>query len=289
MPGTLTERRIPSARVALAVTLSLAGHAALLAWALHAPSPARPAVAEVVRIALVLPAAHDIAARAQVRAPDQVLERASKPSPPATLPATLALPLRPAPIPVSVPPVAALAAPPAPTAEAWQLASTYTLKNSKRYRHSWAQLVRSGMGTAVAGPEQGQVRLRVTIAADGRLARVDVLWSTSATGSRLAQDAIRKLPPTPPTPTGEPLVFETTISYLPYETGWPPGYQNDCLPDAPVFRNPYAWQGGAAPQTVPLSPTAPDATAAECEPDAESLDEAAGDLQRQTEQNRWGR
>jgi hypothetical protein len=47
--------------------------------------------------------------------------------------------------------------PPAPTAEQWQQASTYTLKNSKRYRHTWGQQVRSQMGTAVAGPDQGRV------------------------------------------------------------------------------------------------------------------------------------
>jgi hypothetical protein len=34
-------------------------------------------------------------------------------------------------------PRASMDAPPAPTAEEWALASTYTLKNSKRYRHTW--------------------------------------------------------------------------------------------------------------------------------------------------------
>ena len=37
-------------------------------------------------------------------------------------------------------------APPAPTSEEWALAATYSLKNSKRYRHTWGQQVRSMMG-----------------------------------------------------------------------------------------------------------------------------------------------
>ena len=53
---------------------------------------------------------------------------------------------------------ASMEAPSAPTAEEWSFASKYTLKNSKGYRHSFGQQVRSMMGTAVEGPDQGQVR-----------------------------------------------------------------------------------------------------------------------------------
>jgi hypothetical protein len=60
--------------------------------------------------------------------------------------------------------LATMPAPPAPTTEEWQLASTYTLKNSKRYRYNWGQLVRSKMGTAIEGVEQGLVRFRIEIA-----------------------------------------------------------------------------------------------------------------------------
>jgi len=44
---------------------------------------------------------------------------------------------------------ASLAAPSAPTAEEWAFASKYTLKNSKGYRYSFGQQVRSMMGAAV--------------------------------------------------------------------------------------------------------------------------------------------
>ncbi len=127
-------------------------------------------------------------------------------------------------------------APPPPSAEEWQLASTYKLKNSKRYRHNWGQLVRSMMGTAVEGPGQGMVRFRIEIAPDGTLANVKELWSTSETASKLAWQAIKSLPPLPPTPTGKPLIFERTISFMPHETGWPPSYTLDCLPDPPVLQ-----------------------------------------------------
>jgi hypothetical protein len=60
-------------------------------------------------------------------------------------------------------------APSAPTAQEWALAANYTLKNSKRYRHTWGQQVRSMMGTAIEGPDQGLVRFRVEIAPDGTL------------------------------------------------------------------------------------------------------------------------
>ncbi len=189
---------------------------------------------------------------------------------------------------------ASLAAPPPPSAEDWQLASTYTLKNSKRYRHAWGQQVRSMMGTAVAGPDQGQVRFRITIAPDGSIAQVEELWSTSDKASRLAWQAIRKLPPLPPTPTGKPLVFEQTISFLPYETGWPPSYKQDCLPDPPVFRNPFAWDGQGVPPAqsdTALPQVAEASPQAGCDPasTATTIEEEERELARQINQNRWGR
>lgn len=196
--------------------------------------------------------------------------------------------------PVEPPPVktpASLAAPPAPSAEEWQLASAYTLKNGKRYRNAWGQQVRSMMGTAVEGPDQGQVRFRITINPDGTLARVEELWSTSAKASELARKAIQDMPPLPPTPGGKPLVFEQTISFLPYETGWPPSYKYDCLPDPPRFRNPFAWDG-ASPPPPPIPPAQvreerdPDCHPSEVEA---SWEEEDSELRRQIERNRWGR
>ncbi len=192
------------------------------------------------------------------------------------------------PLPVKTP--ASLAAPPAPTAEEWQLASTYMLKNSKRYRHNWGQQVRSQMGTAVAGPDQGQVRFRITINPNGSLALAEELWSTSAKASELARKAIQNMPPLPPTPTGKPLIFEQTISFLPYETGWPPSYKYDCLPDPPRFKNPFAWDG-ASPQQPPAPLPERDERSPDCHPsDVEaSFEEEDSELQRQIERNRWGR
>jgi hypothetical protein len=136
-----------------------------------------------------------------------------------------------------------IAAPPAPTAQEWAFAAKYTNKNSKGYRYHWGQQVRSMMGTAVAGKDQGVVRFRLEIAPDGTLAKLETLWTTSTVAEQLARKAISNLPPLPPTPTGKPLVFETTISFAPYESGGPPVYKNDCLPDAPIFRNPFVWDG----------------------------------------------
>jgi TonB family protein len=129
-----------------------------------------------------------------------------------------------------------MAAPPAPTAQEWALASAYKLKNSKRYRYTWGQQVRSMMGTAYEGVDQGLVRFRIEIAPDGRLTRLETLWSTSETAERLARQAVQTMPPLPPTPTGQPLIFEQTISFQPFDAGGPPIYKNDCLPDPPAFR-----------------------------------------------------
>jgi TonB family protein len=185
---------------------------------------------------------------------------------------------------------ASLAAPPAPSAEEWQLASTYTLKNSKRYRNAWGQQVRSQMGTAVAGPDQGQVRFRITINPDGTLAQAEELWSTSAKASELARKAIQNMAPLPPTPTGKPLVFEQTISFLPYETGWPPSYKNDCLPDPPTFRNPFAWDGTSPPPPTPPTPVREERSP-DCHPSeiTGTFEEEDTELKRQIERNRWGR
>lgn len=185
---------------------------------------------------------------------------------------------------------ASLAAPPAPTAEEWQLAATYALRNSKRYRNAWGQQVRSQMGTAVEGPDQGQVRFRIEIAPDGKIARVEELWSTSAKASELAWKAIRNFPPTPPTPTGKPLIFEQTISFLPRETGWPPSYQLDCLPEPEQFKNPFAWNGATQPPEPAERnhrPPPPEG----CPPDstADTIEEEERSMKRQMDQWRWGR
>ncbi len=136
-----------------------------------------------------------------------------------------------------------MVAPPAPTVDEWAVAAKYPLKNSKRYRYSWGQQVRSMMGTAVEGPDQGVVRFRVEIAPSGALARLETLWTTSAVAEKLARKAIEDMPALPPTPTGEPLIFEQTISFQPFASDGPPLYKDDCLPDPPVFRNPFAWDG----------------------------------------------
>jgi hypothetical protein len=145
-------------------------------------------------------------------------------------------------------------APPAPSAEEWAQASTYKLKNSKRYRYTWAQQVRSMMGTAFEGADQGVVRFQIEIAPDGTLTRLETLWSTSPKAEELARKAIASMPSLPPTPTGLPLVFEKTISFQPFVSDVPPLYKDDCLPDPPSFINPYAWDG-KSPQEPAVQPT----------------------------------
>lgn len=183
---------------------------------------------------------------------------ARPPPPPPPPPAVQAAPppARPAPpvatAPAVLPPAPGGAyreAPPAPTAAEWALASTYTLKNSKRYRHNWGQQLRSLMGTAHEGPEQGAVRFRIKIAPDGRLARLDTLWSTSDAVERRARQAVTQMPPLPPTPTGQPLVFEKTIVFDPWTAEAPPLYRNDCEPDPPQHGNRFVWDG-RSPQVV---------------------------------------
>lgn len=181
-------------------------------------------------------------------------------------------------------------APPAPTGQEWALAAKYTLKNSKRYRYTWGQQVRSMMGTAVEGPDQGLVRFRVEIAPDGTLARLDTLWSTSAVAEQRARKAMGNMPPLPPTPTGKPLVFEQTISFQAVGSDGPPIYKNDCLPDPPSFGNPYAWDG-RSPQVRAAQRTAetPDPQAlADClkQLPQDTFEAEAAHDQRQLEQ--WG-
>jgi hypothetical protein len=159
-------------------------------------------------------------------------------------------------------PPASMTAPPPPTAEEWAFAAKYTNKNSKGYRYSWGQQVRSMMGTAVEGSDQGFVRFRVEIAPEGTLAKLETLWTTSPVAEKLARQAVEAMPPLPPTPNGKPLIFEKTISFTPYASDGPPSYQDDCLPDPPAFRNPFAWDGKShqvssePPQTVKADPKA---------------------------------
>jgi hypothetical protein len=182
---------------------------------------------------------------------------------------------------------ASIEAPSAPTAEEWAFASKYTLKNSKGYRHSFGQQVRSMMGTAVEGADQGQVRFRIEIAPNGSVVKVETLWKTSDKAEQLARKAIESMPALPPTPTGKPLVFERTISFLPLETNDAPVYRDDCLPDTPAFTNPFAWDG-KSPQEVkrnkPAEKQSPEALA-EClkQLPQDSIDGIAAEGQRQSD------
>lgn len=180
------------------------------------------------------------------------------------------------------------AAPNAPTAEEWAFASTYTLKNSKGYRHTWGKQVRSMMGKAVEGVDQGQVRFRIEIAPNGSVTKVETLWKTSDKAEALARAAIYSMPPPPPTPTGKPLIFEKTISFTPFATDDTPIYSGDCLPDLPAFTNPFAWDG-KSPQVMkqnkPPEKLSPEALA-EClkQLPQDSIEGVAAHNQRQLDQ-----
>jgi hypothetical protein len=179
------------------------------------------------------------------------------------------------------------AAPSAPTAEEWAFASKYTLKNSKGYRHSWGKQVRSMMGTAVEGADQGQVRFRIEIAPNGSIVNVETLWKTSDKAEQLARKAIKSMPALPPTPTGKSLVFERTISFLPFATNDAPVYRDDCLPDTPAFTNPFTWDG-KSPQEIkrnkPAEKQSPEALT-EClkQLPQDSIDGIAAEGQRQSD------
>ncbi|PKO65854.1 MAG: hypothetical protein CVU22_17990 [Betaproteobacteria bacterium HGW-Betaproteobacteria-16] len=138
-------------------------------------------------------------------------------------------------------------APPAPSAQEWALAAGYSLKNSKRYRYTWGQQVRSMMGTAIEGPDQGVVRFRIEIAPEGTLVRLETLWTTSAKAESLARKAVENMPSLPPTPTGRPLIFEKTISFQPFAQDDAPIYKYDCEPDPPGFSNPFVFDGRSPP------------------------------------------
>ncbi|MEY4748932.1 MAG: hypothetical protein RIQ60_1146 [Pseudomonadota bacterium] len=160
-------------------------------------------------------------------------------------------------VPRAAGPAASRAAPPPPTAEEWGFASSYTPRNGKAYRHSWAQQVRSQMGTAVAGPDQGAVRFRVEITPDGTLARLETVWSTSPVAERLARDAMAGIPRWPTPPGGRSLIFERTIEFSPHAHDDPPRYEHDCEIEAQPFVNRFAWDGRSPQAPAPLQQTEP--------------------------------
>jgi len=220
-----------------AVFLSLAMHALVFSLASNMQfgfvgKPAK-AKAEPTAIFLELLAQHE----KSVPKPDRSTARVK--APPAVTPAIQAPPENA----VAHRQSATQAAPPAPTAQEWDFAAKYTLKNSKGYRHTWGQQVRSLMGTAVEGPDQGMVRFRLEIAPNGTLTKLETLWTTSKVAEQLARKAIENMPPSPPTPTGKPLIFEKTISFSPFAPDGTPTYKDDCLPAPPAFRNRFAWDG----------------------------------------------
>jgi hypothetical protein len=224
----------------LAVVFSLGLHAAVFALAsgyqfgLHSTQKAPPQ-SQVVFMQVLPPPQEQVHPKAQELSP------LAEPSPQKTPIITEATDS-----PDKTPPAkepASMVAPPAPTADEWAFAAKYTNKNSKGYRYSWGQQVRSMMGTAVEGPDQGFVRFRIEIAPDGTLAKLETIWTTSSVAEQLARKAVESMPPLPPTPTGKPLIFEKTISFTPFASDGPPSYKDDCLPDPPAFRNPFAWDG----------------------------------------------
>ena len=218
--------------------------------------------------------------------PPAPIARPSRPSPGAPKPVAL----QPAPeaTPTTQTGQTYMDAPPAPSAEEWALAGTYKLKNSKRYRHNWGQQVRSMMGTAREGPGQGTVRFRIEIAPSGQLARLDTLWTTSATVEQRARQAVQAMPPLPPTPNGKPLIFEKTIVFDAFTAEAPPLYKDDCLPDPPQHGNRFVWDGRSprvmaeAPEPEPLDPQA----YADClqQLPRDSIEAEAASDQRQLEQ-----
>jgi hypothetical protein len=183
-----------------------------------------------------------------------------------------------------------MAAPPPPTAEEWAFAGKYTNKNSKGYRYNWGQQVRSLMGTSVEGPDQGFVRFRIEIAPSGTLAKLETIWTTSAVAEQMARTAVENMPPLPPTPTGKSLIFEKTISFTPFASDSPPSYKDDCLPDPPVFRNPFAWDGKSPQMAVEVPKIE--------KPDPQAMEECVRQLPKdsfeaelardQREMERWG-
>lgn len=228
-------------RPLFAVVLVVAVHALALSWAVNRPfkikNPPDKAKDVVVVMQVVQPP--------PVIRPPEPLQKAPPPkaAPPARTPDKALTPSTAKANP------ATMDAPPPPTAAEWAFAAQYTLKNSKGYRHNWGQQVRSMMGTAVEGPDQGTVRFRIEIAPDGSLARLDTLWTTSATVEQRARKAVEQMPRLPPTPTGRPLIFEKTIVFDAFTADAPPLYKNDCEPDPVQHGNRFVWDG-RSPQVV---------------------------------------
>ncbi len=224
----------------LAAAFSLALHAAVFALAsgypfgLRSTQKARPE-SQVVFLQVLQPLQEKVPTKAQELSP------VADPLPQKTPIITAATDSREKATPAKEP--ASMVAPLAPSADEWAFAAKYTNKNSKGYRYSWGQQVRSMMGTAVEGPDQGFVRFRIEIAPAGTLAKLETIWTTSAVAEQLARKAVESMQPLPPTPTGKPLIFEKTISFTPFASDGPPSYKDDCLPDPPAFRNPFSWDG----------------------------------------------
>jgi hypothetical protein len=133
------------------------------------------------------------------------------------------------------------------------------------------------------------VRFHIEIAANGQLAKLETLWSTSDVAEKLARQAIENMPPLPPIPTGKPLIFQKTISFQPVDDGWPPIYKYDCLPDPPTFKNPFAWDGKSAPGVIQQKVA--DGSKQEMPTDCpasedDTIEAEAGDMKRQFEI--WG-
>lgn len=187
-------------------------------------------------------------------------------------------------------PLASMDAPPAPSAQEWAMAANYKLKNSKRYRHAWGQQVRSLMGTAFEGPDQGTVRFRIEIAPNGSLSRLDTLWTTSAVVEQRARTAVEAMPALPPTPNGKPLIFEKTIVFDAFTAESPPLYKNDCEPDPLQHGNRFVWDGRSAQSAAdePVAEKLDPVAYAEClkQLPQDSIEAEAASDERQLKQ--WG-
>lgn len=280
----------PSNKLLLAVLGSLALHALALAFSGNLPAwpfSRKPEVPPAAKQTIILdvvqrppepPAKPPHRTPASTQAPAPVIAAHARPE-------DRAMPH------VARHPLATQPAPPAPTPEEWEFAGQYTLKNSKGYRYMWGKQVRSMMGTAVEGPQSGEVRFRLEIAPDGTLARLETLWTTSTAAEQLARQVIESMPPLPPTPTGKPLSFERTISFTPFASDWPPIYDDDCLPDPPAFSNPFAWDG-KSPQVYrdePVPAERPDLKAyEECLKKLPQNSIEAEVAREQRIQNQWG-
>jgi hypothetical protein len=277
--------------VGLSVGLHALGVFMAVQYALDRKPKALPPVEQVIRLEMVQIQPPRPPAVEPPERPDQTPAQATAATPvPASIAARQAPPQTVAQAPATDRPVAYMDAPPAPSAQEWALAATYTLKNSKRYRHNWGQQVRSMMGTAVEGPDQGAVRFRIEIAPNGRLARLDTLWTTSESVEQRARKAVEQMPPLPPTPNGKPLIFEKTIVFDAFTADAPPLYKNDCEPDPVQHGNRFVWDG-RSPQVVAEQAVAEKldpAAYAEClrQLPQDSIEAEAASDERQ--QKQWG-